>query len=138
MVSILPEGARISYDIQLKDVIKPSKTYKVDFEKGRIVSLCEGIEAIKQAVYLILNTDRFQYIIYSWNYGNEISRVDRDNRAIFETELKRLLKEALMQDDRINNVDDFNFNYDKDSVTVGFTVFSNLGDFYSEEVIKSV
>lgn len=30
---------------------------------------------MKQAIYKILQTERFEYLIYSWNYGIELNAV---------------------------------------------------------------
>lgn len=32
----------------------------------------DGMEAVKQAVYKILQTERYKYVIYDWNYGVEL------------------------------------------------------------------
>ena len=36
-----------------------SKTYYLNIEKNTISKFCDGIDAMKQAVYCILNTERF-------------------------------------------------------------------------------
>lgn len=133
-VSILPQGATLdAMDNITEEIVQPSKTYKI--KDGRIVGLCYGIEALKQAIYFILNTERYEYVIYSWDYGSELKEVLLMEKEIAESELKRRIKEALIQDDRVNNVDNFIFNYGKDSVTIQFTVFSIYGDFTREKVI---
>jgi hypothetical protein len=134
-MSILPQGAIINETFIKSSTSQPSKTYKIDFEKGRIVGFTNDIEALKQAVYLILNTERFEHVIYSFNYGSELKGTIGNDKLIAESELKRRIKEALTQDDRIENVDNFTFRYDEDSVTIGFTVFSVFGDFNEKVVV---
>ena len=51
---------------------QPSKTYKLNRDTQTIVGYCDGREAMEQAIYLILNTERFEWIIYSWAYGCEL------------------------------------------------------------------
>lgn len=131
-VSILPQGAIIKNHLEIEEIIQPSKTYKINFENGRIVGFCEDVEALKQAIYLILNTERYQYLIYSNDYGSELKNSIGKDKDITESEYKRKIKEALMQDDRINNVDNFIFNYDKDGVEAMFTVFSIYANFQVE------
>lgn len=135
-MSILPQGATVNSDIELSEAIQPSKTYKIDFERGRIVGFCDDTEALKQAIYLILNTDRYEHVIYSFNYGNELKSLTTQDKDIIESEYKRLIKEALLQDDRITNVDNFIFSYYKDSITIKFTVFSIFGDLQVEKVVN--
>ncbi len=134
-MSILPQGAVISDDLELEEIIEPSKTYRIDFEKGKTIGFCDGVEALKQAIYLILNTERYEYLIYSWNYGSELNELIGKQKDIAESEFKRRITEALLQDDRINNIDNFIFKYDKDCVQVGFTVFSIYGEF-TESVVR--
>ncbi|MBU3193458.1 DUF2634 domain-containing protein [Clostridium algidicarnis] len=133
-VNILPQGATIHSNIELKqDTTQPTKTYKI--KDGRIIGFCDGIEALKQSIYLILNTERYEYLIYSWNYGSELKGVIAKDKDIAESEFKRRVREALLQDNRIKNVDNFIFEYEKDSVLVKFTVFSIYGQF-AESVVR--
>lgn len=134
-MSILPQGAVISDDLELEEIIEPSKTYRIDFEKGKTIGFCDGLEALKQAIYLILNIERYEYLIYSWNYGSELNELIGKQKDIAESEFKRRITEALLQDDRINNIDNFIFKYDKDCVQVEFTVFSIYGEF-TESVVR--
>ena len=53
---------------------QPTRTYALRFDGypcsgGKL----DGLEAMKQAIFLILQTERFQYAIYSWNYGIELN-----------------------------------------------------------------
>lgn len=54
---------------------QPTKTYKVDFDTGRVAGYVDETEAMKQAIFKILSTERFLYLIYSWNYGIELNAV---------------------------------------------------------------
>ena len=56
----------------LKIESQPSKNYKLHIEQNTIKGTCDGLEAMKQVVYKILSTERYQHIIYSWNYGIEL------------------------------------------------------------------
>lgn len=134
-MSVLPQGATIENDLEIEKVIESSKTYKIDFEKGKIIGFCDEVEALRQTVQLILNTERYEHLIYSWDYGSELRDLIGKDKDITESEIKRRIREALMQDNRVNNVDNFIFNYDKDGVTVDFTVFSIYGEF-TESVVR--
>ncbi|MNC82630.1 hypothetical protein D3C75_1362140 [compost metagenome] len=48
---------------------------------------------------------------------------------MFETEVERWTREALLQDDRIVSVTNFRFNYDGDAVLVLFDVESDYGNY---------
>ncbi|NFG60534.1 MULTISPECIES: DUF2634 domain-containing protein [unclassified Clostridium] len=131
--SILPQGGIIKDIDIIKEKKHPSKTYKI--KENRIIGFCDEIEALKQTIYFILNTERYDYLIYPDSYGSEFRRTIEMDRDIAESELKRRIKEALTQDDRIENADEFIFEYEKDSVLVKFTVFSIYSKLYESVVI---
>ncbi|NFG25621.1 DUF2634 domain-containing protein [Clostridium botulinum] len=131
--SVLPQGGIIKNIDTIKEKKHFSKTYKI--KENRIIGFCDEIEALKQTIYFILNTERYDYLIYPDIYGSELRRTIEMERDIAESELKRRIKEALTQDDRIENVDEFIFEYEKDSVLVKFTVFSIYSKLYESVVI---
>ncbi len=110
----------------------PSKTYRFDREKNRIYGYCDGVEAVKQAVYKALLTERYAWVIYSWNYGSELNGLFGKQMTTVYPEVKRRIEEALLQDDRIKNVKDFSFEKTRNTLHVTFTVESTVGIFESE------
>lgn len=63
-------GVFLKRDFELKK--QPSKTYKMILKtQDSVRGYTEHLEAMKQAIYKILNTERYQYVMYSWNYGIE-------------------------------------------------------------------
>ncbi len=111
---------------------QPSLTYALDIENKRIRGKTDNIEAVKQAVYLILNTERYDCLIFSWNYGAELKDLIGEPKEYAYSEIKRCITEALLQDDRIVSVDNFRFEENKRSVTVIFTVNTIFGDLEVE------
>lgn len=111
---------------------QPSLTYALDINAGRIRGRVDELEALKQAVYLILNTERFAYLIYSWDYGVELKELIGQPKEYALPEIKRCITEALLQDDRITAVDGFEFSTGKKSVHATFNVHTIFGDFESE------
>lgn len=116
-----------------------NETYKIQFTddgnnciKGKI----NDIDAVKQAIYLILNTERYAYNIYSWNYGVELADLIGQPLPYVTVILPRRIEEALTQDDRIKAVREFKFKHNKNKLHVTFTVITTVGDIPSElEVI---
>jgi phage baseplate assembly protein W len=117
-------------------VEQPTKTYKLDIEKGTVVGHTDHLGAIKQAIHLILNTERFNYEIYSWNYGIELFGLIGEPKEYVYAELKRRITEALTQDERIESVDAFSFSTVKNEVAVTFTVHTKIGDIQAERRMK--
>ena len=107
---------------------QPSYTYKLDIDKGRIRGMTDEADAMLQAVYLILSVERYQYPIYSYNYGVELADLIGQPKDYVMSEAKRRITEALTQDDRIESVDGWAFETTKKSVIVTFTVHTIFGD----------
>ncbi len=107
---------------------QPTQTYQLDFERGRIYSKCDGLEAMKQAIYKILMTERYEYLIYSWNYGVEFLDLIGVNASNAYASISRRISEALLQDKRIKTVDSFEYvRPSKSKVMVSFVVTTDLG-----------
>lgn len=116
--------------------VEPSKTYKLNTDNNRIIGYIDGMEALKQAIYLMLSVERYDYLIYSWNYGIELKDLIGKPTSYVLSELKRRITEALTQDDRIESVDAFSFEVIKKKVHVAFTVHSIFGDFEAEKEVN--
>jgi phage baseplate assembly protein W len=110
----------------------PSKTYALDIKKGVISGFTDGIEAVKQAIYLMLNTDRYKWEIYSWNYGSELESLIGSPIPYVYAKIKENITDALMRDDRILSVSSFDFSKKKSAVSVSFTVSTIYGDVQEE------
>ena len=52
---------------------QPGYTYRLDIDQQRVRGMTDEQEAVLQAVYLILNVERYAFPIYSRNYGSELS-----------------------------------------------------------------
>lgn len=133
----IPEGM-IPRDLDIVEERQPSLTYKIDFEKGRIVGMTDGLDAVKQAVFLILQTERYQYLIYSSDYGCELRGLIGREPLFVRSELKRRITEALLQDDRIEDVTNFDIEINGDSALVRFTVVSVFGEFKVEQEVTGL
>ena len=108
----------------------PSKTFRL---KGdRIEGIIDSLDAVKQAVNIALCTERFEYEVYSWDYGTETKNLIGKNREYILADLPRRISEALAEDDRIINVSNFNITFEREKANVSFTVHTIFGD-YDEE-----
>ena len=133
---MIPSGNTI-LTTDLTVVTQPSKQHKLDFENDRIRRTCDGLEAVTQSIYKILNTERYEYIIYSWNYGIELKDLFGQSPMYVCPELERRIREALVQDDRVTAVDEFEFDVSKKGVvSVKFTAHTIFGDVETEKVVN--
>lgn len=115
-----------SIDNELQTVTIPSKTYK--FTNERIAGFVDGLDAIKQAIFHILNVERYSCLIYDNNYGVELEQYMGKDLYFIEATIEDTLKEALTQDNRINNVIVNNIEQiTSDTVLVDFDVICTEG-----------
>ena len=49
---------------------QPGYTHKLDIERSRVSGMTDERDALYQAIYLILNVERYAFPIYSRNYGS--------------------------------------------------------------------
>jgi hypothetical protein len=114
----------------------PSKTFKMNYDRLTISGTIDQIQAVEQAVFLILNTERYQWLIFSWNYGVELHNLIGKDVEYCIPEIERRIREALLQDDRITAVQDFQFEVNKKKVLTTFTVVSIFGGINTEMVVE--
>lgn len=135
----LPDINEVMAD--LEDELAPSRTYRLDLENKRITGFIDGVEAIRQYIYKVLSIERVSYLIYGTpdgeNYGVELERFIGKSYSFVRSDIERTISDALLQDERIFGVSDFNIgNPIGDTLTVSFTVSTLFGDIEITEEAK--
>jgi len=128
---MIPTGGSISPE-NTDVVVQPSRTWQLDFDLSRAAGMIDGLDAVRQAVFKMLQTERFRHLIYDADYGVELAGLVGRVPAFVRSELRRRIAEALTQDDRIDSVTDFQIDIVGDTATVRFTVVSSFGSFEQE------
>ena len=113
-----------------------SLTYKMQLTQLTINGKANGLESMVQAIYKILNTERYENPIYSFNYGVEFNDLYGEDPSWVCPELKRRIHEALTQDGRIQDVDSFEFTIEHNVIHTSFTVHTVFGDVETERMVK--
>lgn len=125
----------LDQDFEIEE--QPSKTYRMDLAGDTTKGVTDGLEAVKQAIYKILNTERYQYIMYSWNYGIETLDLYGEPVTYVCPELERRITEALIADTRISGVSDFEHDITvKGVVHTSFTVHTIFGDIAADKGVN--
>ena len=119
-MSLFPFISNNVDEVKVNNIFPLYKEVAWDFEKDTPViqsgdfKIVEGNEAIKVWVYKALLTPRYNYSIYSWDYGSEL--MDLVGKAytpsLTKEEAKRYIKEVLLINPYILevNVIDTSFN----------------------------
>lgn len=105
----------------------PSKTYRLDNDGKRIAGTVDGKDAVLQSIRKLLTTDKYAWEIYDWAYGNELYTLIGMSKDYISVEAPRLIREALLVDDRIIDVTDFLIEDNSEVIT----------DFIKEEIRSS-
>ena len=114
---------------------QPGFTHKLDIARQRVRGTTDERDAVLQAVYLILNVERYVYPIYSRNYGSELTDLIGKPKDYAMSELKRRITEALLQDDRITGLSDWEFETGRKSVTAKFVIHTIYGDIEASKEV---
>lgn len=100
-------------------------TYKLELQTERVRKYVDDIESLKQAIYKILQTERYSYLAYNWQYGIETNDLYGKPKQLVKALLPNRIKEALSIDDRIKDVVDFEFkDISKTELLVTFSVIA--------------
>lgn len=122
---MIPQS-ELGTDLEIDRDIETNKTYKLS--NNKIQGYTDEIEALKQAIYKVLSTERYEYPIYSFSYGIELESLIGKDPIYVRVELKRRIQECLLQDERITSVDNFSFVVKGDEMLCTFDVTSIYGE----------
>lgn len=128
---MIPKAININDTVSKTE--QTSLSYKVDFNKNKIIGKTDKLDAVKQAVFLLLKTERNYSKIYK-DYGIKTFDLIGKDIYIAVSELKRRITEALMEDDRITNLDNFKFDEIDGVLSVEFDVNTIYGEVHMKEV----
>jgi len=137
-MAIIPSNvANIGENVEI--IKQPTYTYYLDFTNNKIVRFTDGKEAMKQAIFMILQTERYAFLIYDWNYGVELEYLIGKSPLFVLSEIERRITEALLQDDRITSLSNFTVNQINDNdFVISFTANTTEGEVDIEGVNISV
>ena len=125
----------LAQDFEIEE--QPSLTYKMDLNGDSVRGFVDEQEAMKQAIFRILDTERYQFIIYPWYYGIETIDLYGEPVTYVCPELERRITEALLIDTRIISVTDFEFDLEvKGVVHAMFTVNTIYGEIKADKGVN--
>ena len=104
----------LSRDFEIKE--QPGFTYRMQMDIKQVRGYTDELEAVRQAIYKMIMTERYQYVMYSWNYGIELIDLFGEPVTYVCSELPRRISEALLWDDRITAVDMHKENLNSDKL----------------------
>lgn len=135
-ISIFPENFLEDDITTLNDNFEQQQSYAIDFDtmtykkdsSGNII-LLDKFESYLQWCQLAVMTERNNYIAYDERFGID-SLIGSSDRKLIESELKRIISDALLVHPLTQNVDDFIFTWKNDVVYCEYRIISTLGSAY--------
>lgn len=126
--------AELTTALVIQEQAFESRTYQLS--DTRIEGFVDELEALKQAIYKVLSTEKYEYPIYSFDYGIAWKELIGEEAAYVRAEMKRMIEEALQQDDRILEIDGFTFEFYEDVCKCTFEVQSIYGNIEIEKEVQ--
>lgn len=127
----LPQINHLDVIIVQDDVLQPSLT----LDESNIMREIDGLEALKQSIRRVLQTERYSNSIYDHRYGVELDELIGEDMGFARIDVERRIKEALMEDDRIEEVSEFTTRGNGNELHVMCTVVTKLGDIRQKVII---
>lgn len=92
--------------------------------------IVEGNEAIKVWVYKCIKTNRYEHEVYSWDYGTELSELigQKYSKGLTESEASRYIKESLLVNPYILDVNVANTRFTDDLLSVDIVINTIYGE----------
>lgn len=112
---------------QVEFVSQPSLTWAIDKKANQIIGETDGPQAVKQAVEIILNVERFRWQIYEPYSGIQTEGLLGQNPGYVGTEFRRRVEDALLVDDRITGISEYKYTVNGNSILVSFMVNTIYG-----------
>ncbi|RRJ15511.1 DUF2634 domain-containing protein [Lachnoanaerobaculum orale] len=143
-MSILPSFLEELSNIDIAEsegnkVIEVPREYGIDFTTGQLTGkIVEGLEAIKVWVWLCMHTERFRHAIYSSDYGTSLEQYFGHvlSDEYINTDCESEITDALLMNDYIESVEDFEVVRDSDSLNIKFRVLTKFGSLEVDESVR--
>lgn len=117
-------------DQSLNSELKDPIDYEIDFESGKLTGrIITGLDAVIQWIKIALLTNRYYFPQYSWTHGSDLATLigQAYDPEYTQTEVKRMISEAISIDPSITGFDDVKIDYDDGKLSIAFTVNTIYG-----------
>ena len=135
-MSLIPAYVEDEYTDELTEEIETPREFGIDFTTGQLTGkIVEGVEAIKVWCYLALRCARYRFFILSWQYGSEIEELYGQGFSAehIECEAKEMIKECLLENEFIENVEVTNVSYTGSKLSARIEITTIYDDTYTDD-----
>lgn len=126
-MAVLPDSGNANITSGVTFIQQPSLTWYVNKQTNRIQGETDDLQAVQQAVEIILNVERFRWQIYSPNSGMQWEGLIGQNPGYVASEVQRRIRDALSVDERILGISDFQYTMNGNAMTCSLTINTVYG-----------
>jgi len=113
----------------------PTRTYRV--LNNRIIGWVDDLEAMRQSIEKVLQTERFTWPVYTDNYGIELQNLVGQDLDLVISEIERVITEALSPDERIVGLGNFYITKEsRSTLLVSFFVSTIFGQIKIDQEVN--
>lgn len=126
--------------IKIEEELPLFKEYAWDFKENKFIyengkiKVLKGLEGLKVWIYKVLTTPRYRYKAYTTDFGHELDELVGKtlSSAVVESESHRYIKECLLINPYITEVNDTKVSIEGDKVHL----YSRINTIYGEVEIS--
>jgi len=107
------------------------RDFEIDWDTMTLTgAIVEGIDAIVQWVNNALRTKRYEWTIFSWDFGEEYTDLigHSYSQEYLDNECKRLIRECLEEHPYIHGIENLKVVVEDDHLHINFTLVTDLGE----------
>lgn len=107
------------------------REYEIDFKTGKLTGkIVEGAKALAVWAYMAINTERYAFFQYSWDYGCELSELIgyTYSQEYIESEVSRMITECLEVNPYIEGIADLDVEKKEEKIYIKFTLLTEYGE----------
>lgn len=130
-MSLFPSFVIDNIETHKKTELKVPSEYEIDYKTGQLTGrMVEGLEAIRVWIWLVLQIPRYQYPIFSWDYGNEYEAlIGKSYSAEYlQAEAKRMTEDCLLMNDYIVSIENFTAVLIDEKLNISFVAETKYGE----------
>ena len=120
---------------ELTEELPQPSEYEIDLNTGKLTGrIVKDIEAIKMWIYLALNTPRYRYSIFTWNYGSDTDELIGKpyTKEATQSEIERMTEECILQCPYITEISNIETEFAGSKLTIYLTVQTDYGEVEQE------
>ena len=107
------------------------REFGVNFDTGAMTGeIVEGSEAVKVWAWFALQSARYRYQVYSWDYGSELESLIGTgySEQYTKSRVQKMLEDCLLINENITGIKNLACTFDGESLSASFTLQTKFGE----------